>query len=258
MVRGMTLLLLLAACGAAPDACTPPWLPRVVTWTIASRALGEQRRVFVYLPEAVEREPDAQLPVLYVPDGGVREDLAHVVDAAWAGELWGTLQPMIVVGIENTDRKRDLTDGSAAFRAFLRDELMPEIARRHPTSGVDALIGESLAGRFVVETFLEAPELFDHCIAFDPSLWWNDGALVARAAELLERRQRGGAAIYLTTSNEPSITAPTRQLAEVFASVDPGTRWWHYLPMPAEHHDTIYRASAPRALRRVFAARRDE
>lgn len=71
---------------------------------------------------------------------------------------------------------------SQAFRAFIRSESMPEIARRYPITGETAIVGESIAGLFVVETLLVEPDLFDTYIAIDPSLWWNKGQLVARAA----------------------------------------------------------------------------
>jgi len=262
----LPLVLLSAACGSVRRPA-PPYLERVHTWSMHSQVLDESRRIFVYLPPGYEERAELRLPVLYMPDGGIAEDLPHVADAVHAGGLWGTLQPLIVVGIENTDRRRDLTSptevardreiapragGAAAFRAFLRDELMVEIDRRYRTNGRNALIGESLAGRFVVETFLETPDLFAHCFAFSPSLWWNDGELVERAGELLARRGDGAGTIYLSSANEPRIPALTRRFAELCAERDPSATWWHYLPRPDEHHDTIYRASAPLALRHTF------
>ncbi len=79
--------------------------------------------------------------------------------------------------------------GSAAFRRFIRAELMPLVNARCRTTGETAIVGESLAGLFVVETFLLEPDLFDTYVAFDPSLWWNDAYLVKRAAEGPERRR---------------------------------------------------------------------
>lgn len=47
---------------------------------------------------------------------------------------------------------------------------MPAIRQRYRTTAETALVGESLAGLFVVETFLREPALFDTCVAFEPSL----------------------------------------------------------------------------------------
>jgi len=99
------------------------------------------------------------------------------------------MRPFILVGIENTARRRDLTGpttsaedkkiapkvgGSAAFRQFIREELIPTVKQRYRTTAETAIVGESLAGLFVVETLLLEPGLFDTYLAFDPSLWWNN------------------------------------------------------------------------------------
>src|SRR5690606_28730687 len=110
------------------------------------------------------------------------------------------IKPIMLVGIENTQRRRDLTGftevdtdkeiapvvgGSEKFRAFIKEELFPEIDKRYKTSNPKSIIGESLAGLFVMETFFLSPEMFDHYMAFDPSLWWNNHYLVRTAKEHL-------------------------------------------------------------------------
>ncbi len=137
-----------------------------------------------------------RFPVLCMPDGGLGEDFLHVAGLVQVCVGNGTMRPFILVGIENTERRRDLTGpdatipatgtiaphvgGSAAFRTFLRTELMPYVRAHWRTTDETAIVGESLAGLFVVETLFVEPDLFDTYLAFDPSLWWNDAALVAR------------------------------------------------------------------------------
>src|SRR3712207_3190769 len=138
----------------------------------------------------------SRLPVLYMPDGGVAEDFLHVAGLVQVSVGNGTMRPFLLVGIENTERRRDMTGptenesdkkiaprvgGSGAFRKFIRDELMPQVKSRYRTRAETAVVGESLAGLFVIETFLVEPDLFDTYIAFDPSLWWNDRKLVKDA-----------------------------------------------------------------------------
>ena len=170
------------------------------TFTIQSKTLGETRRINVYLPPQYTDSPSVRLPVLYMPDGGAAEDFFHVAGLVQVSTGNGTMRPFILVGIENTQRRRDLTgptenpedrkiaprvSGSAAFRSFIRTELMPVIRSRYRTTQETAIIGESLAGLFIVETFFLEPDLFDTYIAFDPSLWWNNEELLKRAAERL-------------------------------------------------------------------------
>lgn len=47
------------------------------TFTIDSAVLGETRRINVYRAPGWGAEPDAPLPVLYMPDGGIAEDFLH-------------------------------------------------------------------------------------------------------------------------------------------------------------------------------------
>ena len=51
-------------------------------------------------------------------------------------------------------------------------------------------MGESLAGLFVMETFLLEQDLFDTYIAIDPSLWWNNQKLASSAVSVGELRFR--------------------------------------------------------------------
>ncbi len=242
-------------------------LRSIATWTIDSQVLGETRRICVYTPPGYLEHPDARYPVLYMPDGGIDEDFVHVVEAIHFGATWELLQPMLVVGIENTERRRDLVGptevkaelraaphcgGAAAFRQFFRDELMPLIRVQYRSNGHDAIIGESLAGLFVVETLFEAPDLFDDYIALSPSLWWNHGSVVARARERLALLGSSPARLYLASADEDDIVATVEQLVTLLREQTPTGLTWEYQPMPSQFHDTIYRAAAPRAFRRLF------
>lgn len=251
------------------------------SFTLDSRVLGETRRINVYAPPAYGEPEGAARPVLYMPDGGMAEDFLHVAGLLQVSVLNGTMRPFLLVGIENTNRRRDLTGptavasdlevaiepgGSAAFRRFIRTELMPTIAARYATTGETAIMGESLAGLFIVETFFLEPDLFDTFVAFDPSLWWNGGALVAEAgARLRDTRDDGGNAsvydgrtLWLAASSQGEIAQVT--LADSLAAVGPaiagpgGLEWFHHA-MPGETHRTIYHSAALRAVRRLFGGR---
>lgn len=256
-----------AAPGATPAArAVSPAAPLVFaeTFTIESRALGETRRVNVYRAPSWEDSASSPRPVLYMPDGGLGEDFLHVAGLLQVSIGNGSMRPMLLVGIENTQRRRDLTGstddprdlaiapkvgGSAAFRAFLRDELFPTIRARYPVTGERAIVGESLAGLFVVETLFEEPALFDTYVAFDPSLWWHREALVRAPLPKLDRAKR----LYLASSGEPELARLTRALAERIAREAPAGLACTYEPLPAETHGTIYHPAALAALRKLFA-----
>lgn len=237
--------------------------PEHHTWTLASRSTGDTRTINVYLPPGYDAIPTRAYPVLYMPDGGLQEDFPHVMVTVDSLIRVGRIPPMLLVGVENTQRRRDMTGptrfhedsaiaprvgGSAAFRAFFRDELMPEVRRRYRATDQSAIIGESLAGLFIVETFLLEPGLFDRAIALDPSLWWNGGALVDSAAALLLRSTHQPKTLYLASSNEPGIVAPTERLAAALAQTSIDSLRWSYTPRPDLTHGTIYLGAAAEAL----------
>jgi len=251
--------------GAKPTDSAPLVIGQ--TFTIVSKAVGETRRINVYVPPGYAKSADLRLPVLYMPDGGMAEDFLHVAGLLQVSMGNGTMRPFLLVGIENTERRRDLTGpttntkdkkiaprvgGSAAFRQFIRQELMPEVKRRYRTTSETAIIGESLAGLFVVETLLLEPDLFDTYLAFDPSLWWNNGQLVHDASTLLAGAASKPKTLYLATSNEPEIVADTKRLAQTLTSKAPRNLTWHYEAMPQETHGTIYHPAALKAFRMAF------
>jgi uncharacterized protein len=237
------------------------------TFTIASKALGETRRINVYLPPGYAESPGARVPVLYMPDGGMAEDFLHVAGLVQVSVGNGTMRPFLLVGIENTERRRDMTGptedeedkkiaprvgGSEAFRRFLREELMPQVKERYRTTRETAIVGESLAGLFVVETFLLEPDLFDTYLAFDPSLWWNDGKLVQGAGERLQARPKLEKTLYLASSDEKGLADVTQRFAEVLGKNAPAGVHWHYERMPGEKHSTLYHPAALKAFRVVL------
>jgi predicted alpha/beta superfamily hydrolase len=236
------------------------------TFTVASTVLGETRRINVYLPPAYT-ESTARLPVLYMPDGGMGEDFLHIAGLVQVCVGNGTMRPFVLVGIENTQRRRDMTGptrndddrkiapqvgGSAAFRAFIRSELMPAVSGRYRTTPETAIMGESLAGLFVVETLFVEPDLFDTYIALDPSLWWNHNDLVTTAARRLSDLGPRPKTLFLASSGEEELVRLTKQLAKQLKKGAPSSLTWHYEAMPAETHATIYHPAALAALRRVF------
>lgn len=268
------LLFALLAAAGAEGAAAQDSIPPHETFTIESAVLGETRRINVYTPPGYHPAGIARYPVLYMPDGGVQEDFPHVAATVDAGIRAREVRPMFVVGIENTERRRDMTGpteveedrriaprvgGSAAFRRFIADELMPEVRRRYRASHESAIIGESLAGLFIVETFLLQPNLFDTYIALSPSLWWNGEALVRTADERIKAGLRSTTkpfgpipVVFLASADEENIVPAVERLVEAFRVNASRLLHWQYRPRPDLTHATIYRAMAPQVLRDLF------
>lgn len=160
-----------------------------------SKVLGEDRVLNIALPIGYHPDSAARYPVVYLLDGSADEDFIHIAGlmqfAAFEWVAWQ--QPSIVVGIANTDRKRDLTypttvardksdfpttGGSAAFMRFVADEVIPFVEANYRTAPDRMLIGQSLGGLFAAEVLVKRPELFQHYLVVSPSLWWDDGSLL--------------------------------------------------------------------------------
>jgi predicted alpha/beta superfamily hydrolase len=259
---GATLL------GMAFSAMADERPPSHETLRISSVVMAEPRRVNVYLPPDYDRSPDVAYPVLYMPDGGEEEDFPHV--ARTVDELIRAHQipPMLVVGIENTQRRRDMTGptevesdrkiaprvgGSAAFRGFIADELMPAIRARYRVSDQTAIMGESLAGLFAIETLFLRPELFDTYIALDPSLWWNDRQWLRQAPERLRLMRNAPVRLYVATGDTEQTNARhIEPFAQVLRANTTPVLQWQYVMRPELHHDTIYRGLEREALTQLF------
>ncbi|REG26030.1 hypothetical protein ATI61_112125 [Archangium gephyra] len=243
-------------------------VPPHQSFTLESKALKETRRINVYTPPGYDAAKSTRYPVLYMPDGGLQEDFPHVATTIDTAIKAGEMRPLIVVGIENTERRRDMTGptqvekdrkiaprvgGSAAFRSFIRDELMPQVRRRYRVTNETAIIGESLAGLFIVETFFLQPKLFDTYIALSPSLWWNGEELVRKAAERIKARPDLRNTLYLSSADEEDIVSAVTRLADTLRTNSPAGLKWQYEPRPDLRHDNIYRSASPQVLRKWFA-----
>ncbi|RZK57529.1 MAG: alpha/beta hydrolase, partial [Pedobacter sp.] len=132
-------------------------IPTHDTFTIASKNLGETRTINVWKP-AEQNDSTKKLPVLYMLDGGIKEDFPHLANTIMELVNKKIIPPIILVGIENTQRRRDLTGytdvaedkniapvvgGSAKFRAFIKDELFLTIDQKYRVNKEKSIIGES-------------------------------------------------------------------------------------------------------------------
>lgn len=140
-----------------------PNIPGVTTIRLKSTVLGEDRVILVRLPQSYEAG-NQRYPVLYLLDGDAH--IAHTSATADFLARNGRMSELIVVGIPNTDRTRDLSPtkvstpgatgapqfptsgGGDNFLKFLETELIPEIDKTYRTHPYRILAGHSLGGLF--------------------------------------------------------------------------------------------------------------
>ena len=260
---GLVLLLLVIVSSWTNAKQPKDKVPSHDEFTIESKQVGETRNINVWTPPEYKTGTDS-LPVMYMADGGiVDEDFPHIANTLSALIIAKKIPPMILVGIANTQRRRDLTGpteiakdkeiapivgGSEKFRAFIKEELFPEINKRYRTTKEKSIIGESASGLFVVETFFLTPEMFDNYIAFDPSLWWNNHYLVRTAKEHLTLFPKTQKRIWFAGSSAEDISQYTKSLAEILKTENLPNINWIYSPETKEKHNTIFRATKEKAI----------
>lgn len=240
--------------------------------TLHSAVLGEDRHLAIYLPPSYA-EGNKSYPVLYLIDGGVDQDFLHVSGTTSLNSIWGRSQEAIVVGIETGDRRKELvgptrsaellkqypTAGhSADFRRYIASEVIPLVEARYRTDGNRGVIGESLAGLFIVETALEQPDLFEHYAAISPSLWWDEGRLAARAHELLAGRRAPH--LFMAVGSEgPEMQGGFDKVVSALTALEPPSdAGWCAVVRPDLRHSTTYHALSPTALQFLFPVPSDQ
>lgn len=236
-------------------------IPKHDSLTIQSKYVNENRVINIWSPSGYDTSNDS-LPVLYMPDGGIKEDFPHIANTLAKLIEEKQIPPYILVGIENTERRRDLSGpteieydltivpnpgGSKNFRSFIKKELFPEIDRRYRTLDKKAIIGESAAGIFVIETFLLDNEMFDYYIAMDPALWYNEQYLVKNFEKLSKDNYPDEKKLWFAGSDAVDISTHTKELARKLKISDKGLKW-KYSDEPNEKHNTIFRATKEKAL----------
>lgn len=183
--------------------------------SLYSDVLGEQRQIWVHLPNGGNLQKDHRYPVIYLLDGEV-----HLGGLAMVQEYYNhfRLPEMIVVGISNRiNRTRDLTTsavetrdgvsiaasgGAGMFTRFIAEELMPYIDSTYPTSSHRTLIGHSYAGLFTINTLVHHRDLFTNYVAIDPSLGWDNQKLLSEATAAFEEKDFSGKGLFVSVANE--------------------------------------------------------
>jgi predicted alpha/beta superfamily hydrolase len=175
------------------------------TETFRSAILNEDREIEVSLPSGFDTS-DRAYPLVVVLDG---RDLFSYVVSSTAVLIPNFFPEMVIVGVRNTDRKRDLdvtgADGAdpEAFGAFIEKELIPYLDRQYRASGYRVLMGHSLAGFFAFHTSLHHPALFDASIATSPSLTYEGAeSKIEDDFETLDHSAMTGRFLYLSAGGD--------------------------------------------------------
>ncbi|MDQ3524274.1 MAG: alpha/beta hydrolase-fold protein, partial [Chloroflexota bacterium] len=241
-----------------------------------SSVYGKEQTIAVRLPRGYEDNLDKRYPVMFSVDGGPEQDFELLAAVAAEAEHSTSFEPFILVGVETEDRYSQLTPamtrlpierlrenfgdrmkpgGSDTFRRYLERDVIPWATGRYRTDR-KILTAASLGGLFVLDTFLERPELFDDYIALTPSLWWDDGRLVDEAALKLARHGPSDRRLYFTMGDEGvgnRMDGWLDKLVDTFQADAPeGLKWAFVDRSGSEEHRTMALISWLDAMRTLY------
>jgi predicted alpha/beta superfamily hydrolase len=188
--------------------------------SIRSTVLNENRKVWVYVPHNRNDGVKQQYPVIYLLDGDALFSSVVALVQQFSETDWNWILPkMIVVGIPNTNRRRDLTPyhvesdlpffgkeggkvtgGGENFVSFLKNELIPHIDSLYPTQPYKVLIGHSFGGLTAVNILANHRRLFNSFICIDPSMWWDHQQFLEATKKALMHDKLSDKSLYVSLS----------------------------------------------------------
>ncbi len=258
---------LLIAQKNVPDIFERAAFPIGESITFYSKKLKENRTVNIYLPLNYSDDAKKSYPVIYLLDGSADEDFIHISGLVQFGSFpWVNLiRETIVVGIANTNRKKDFTFPSKSVRdkleypmagdskdfiAFLEKELQPFINRHYRVTTDKTIIGQSLGGLLATEILFKKPDMFDNYIIVSPSLWWDDESLLATKPSHFEDKK----AIYIAVGKEgPVMEGLSVRLKNILdKSVNSHSSVYFKMLREQNHGDALHLAVYD-AFRTIFA-----
>ncbi len=210
------------------------------TDSVYSKILKEKRTVWIYMPNGYDPAAQTRYPVVYLLDGdGHFASVAGMIQQL--SEVNGnTVVPqMIIVGIPNTNRTRDLTPtnalldpagkrvddfktsgGGENFVAFIAKELMPHMDSAYHTAPFKLLIGHSFGGLTAMNIVINHTDMFNSYLVIDPSMWWDSRKLLNQARDEFKQKKFEGKSMFLGIANTMQPGMDTLQVQRDTAGVN--------------------------------------
>jgi predicted alpha/beta superfamily hydrolase len=262
------VLFWLSMAVAAQDIAPP--IPQKLT--VHSNVLNEDRIIFVRTPRGYDQGSD-KFPVLYLTDGPAHiNEIGSTIDFLVNNNR---MPPLIVVGIANTDRTRDLTPtrsdeknsggdltypssgGADHFLDFIQTELMPEIEKRYRVASYKIFAGHSFGGLLAIHILTTRPDMFQAYIAVSPSLQWDNQRILHQAQEFFATHNELDKTFFFSLGNEGNTPNPMGdgfdQLKKTLTAKAPKNFHWDSARYPDEDHGSTVLRAHYAGLRTLFA-----
>lgn len=227
-----------------------------------SDILREERSILIHLPTGYEKSQE-KYPVLYVLDGGSIPSFA-IVTGTVERLAYVTIPNMIVVGIRNTDRDRDMfpmqlensrtSGGADNFIDFFLKELIPYVDKNYRVENFRILSGTSNSAFFTIYVLLKKPNLFSSYVASSPTrLEWFGDPLYKKFDELKKNNISLNKTLYLIYGENDyrSILKAIPKFKKIIEENTPDEFRWKVVLMKSEGH--VPSNSVSKGLQFVFS-----
>jgi predicted alpha/beta superfamily hydrolase len=228
---------------------------------INSSVLGEERSILVRVPPNYERT-DERFPVVYMTDAHPPFNgmMAGIIEQqAWSGQM----PEMILVGIQNTNRSRDLTPsddgqggqvgGAPKFLRFIELEVFALVEKNYRTEPFRIFAGHSLGGLFAVYALTARPDLFNAYIAASPVLDYDDNFVIKRAAELFKQNKDWNTRMFFGIGDEPQYIGGFNAFQNLLKKAKPQNLDFEFREFREENHGSVVLPVYYAGLRKIFA-----
>ena len=229
---------------------------------INSKILSEERSILVRVPAGYATS-GKKYPVIYMLDAHPPQNAMMV--GILEQQVWGGMMPeMIVVGIQNTNRSRDLTPtddgqsngrevgGGGKFLEFIELEVIPLVEKTYRTEPFRIFAGHSLGGLFAVYAFVARPDLFNAYIAASPVLHWDKNYVIKRAEELFKEKRGWNKRMFIALGDEPEYLGGFQSFQDLLKRSKPKDLEYEFQQYKDENHGSVVLRAYYWGLRKVF------
>lgn len=232
--------------------------------TLRSELLDEDRALLIRVPESYH-ESTFRYPVLYLLDA--RFNFLHTVGIVEFLAGTDQIPEVIVVGVINTNRSRDLTPpsnnedetafwdevgGAGRFAQFFETELFPFIEGHYRTAPYRIIRGQSFGGLFAVLDLMSATPMFNAYLTSSPAVGWNFKELVDRAPDFVDA---GFTPFLYVSAAGRDFPGNLGSIQMYVAALEAGgriDRRWHYEFFEDEGHYSLMLRSTYNGLTRLY------
>jgi hypothetical protein len=163
------------------------------------------------------------------------------------------LPQMIIVGIENTNRLRDMNvpvfeykgksivGGADNFLKFLEKEVVTSIDENYRTSNFRILFGISASATFSIFAMVSRPNVFSAYIASSPSFYVNKKLIRVKTQRFFENKKSFNRFFFMNLGTGDSLNRveQTWRYATLLREIVPSDFKWELRVMNGEGHVPI-------------------